>query len=116
MNLIDPLYCLFNSRIDYSDETRISKSGEDIANWSKENAGLSLEGHKNFVTEMFFATHHAMHLGMIPTISLHFELLQSAGRMQAKRNELLQSKPTWSQVRNLSVHVKLISYRHHKPL
>jgi len=97
MNIIDVGYCLVNPRwINFANETRFGMTSEEVNNYMKSNK-ISEKKQFNFVTEAFFLTHYALHIGIVSIIHRYEDFSREFSQMQQRKNELTQTRHMWSQ-------------------
>ncbi|KAI0699306.1 ubiquitin elongating factor core-domain-containing protein [Cerioporus squamosus] len=93
MDRIDPAYYAHSSRIDISDETRVNATNDEAEAWRKENEATTAP--PNFISEIFYLTLAANHLGQQKIVNNLEELGRQYDDIR-RHLEVLQSDQSWS--------------------
>lgn len=90
MELINPMYCLKNRRIDLTNQSKLSLTKEEVLKWIENHPKTKYDGDYEkqnfpFVTEIFFMTYYGLHIGLIRIITIYIDFMQTLHRYLYKK-------------------------------
>ncbi|KAI0333659.1 ubiquitin conjugation factor E4 [Cubamyces sp. BRFM 1775] len=92
MDRIDPAYYAHSSRIDLSDETRINATNDEAEQWRNQQEPASAP--PNFITEIFYITLAASHVGQQKIVNVVEELQRQYDEIR-RHVEMLNGDQSW---------------------
>ncbi|KAI8994147.1 ubiquitin conjugation factor E4 [Trametes punicea] len=92
MDRIDPAYYAHSSRIDLSDETRINATNDEAEQWRQQQAPATAP--PNFITEIFYLTLAASHIGQQKIVNNIEELSRQYDEIR-RHLEVLNGDQSW---------------------
>lgn len=87
-NEIDPTYSMTNFIVDFINSTKLVNNKEAIENYKKE---MNTKKQFNFMTEIFFYTYKALHLGIIKSFSKFKQVAESCHNAYKTYEEIKNS-------------------------
>ncbi|EGC28981.1 hypothetical protein DICPUDRAFT_59083 [Dictyostelium purpureum] len=95
VSMVETGFLLSGKRHDISKDTRLCANEQQAEEWTKDGSIPKAQDHTNFITECFFVTLRALHIGINST----FEKLKMIGRnlqdLENNKKVLLDSKQKW---------------------
>lgn len=95
MSKIDVRFCVANQRVDFTNETRIGMTSQEVEEWLEQQGTGAHQF--SFLTEIFFMSHYCMHIGVSSVVSKFKDVLRELSSLKKRKSEIQRGRDSWNQ-------------------